>query len=233
MTVRPPPVWNETTLLFGGAFDPPHLGHRKAVEGLFAVPGARRVVIVPTAKPPHKVSHIACMHRLAMAKLNFEGPGGGEILFDLCEMDRNNRTGVPSYSFETIAELGPKFGRLAMVTGADQFDEIHTWHRFPDVLGATDWVILERRPGGHARALEKLSALEASGLVRRDDGRSSDGVWRSTSTGSTLAVFPTDAPVVSSTLIRQQISRTGAPPEDVLLPAVSAYLKEHRLYGSA
>ncbi|HUP55886.1 MAG TPA: adenylyltransferase/cytidyltransferase family protein, partial [Bdellovibrionota bacterium] len=68
--------WREVTAIFGGTFDPPHLGHREAVAGLFRNPGVREVWVMPAASPPHKPAIATAEQRLELARLAF-GPHPG------------------------------------------------------------------------------------------------------------------------------------------------------------
>src|SRR4051812_10219884 len=105
MTVQ----WGRTTALFGGTFDPPHSGHLEAVNGLFGLPGVARVVVVPSASPPHKPGVTAASKRLEMTRLAFSSRRfAGEVSVDDCEIERAVRTGQPSYSFDTIRELSQR-----------------------------------------------------------------------------------------------------------------------------
>src|SRR5690242_6332660 len=92
--------------LFGGTFDPPHLGHRQAVRDLIELAGVQRVLILPSASPAYKPTVASREDRVAMARLCF-GPTAAEpdyparVEFDLRELDRAARTGRPTYTFDT------------------------------------------------------------------------------------------------------------------------------------
>src|SRR3954447_18077682 len=95
------PRWSEVTAVFGGRFDPPHLGHREAVRGLFERPGVSRVVILPSASPPHKPTWASAENRAEMASLNFQTFGFNKfpqaIETDRRELDRARlRPEIPS-----------------------------------------------------------------------------------------------------------------------------------------
>ncbi len=228
------PQWAETTAIFGGTFDPPHLGHREAVAGLFRNPGVKRVLVVPSAVPPQKSSGATSSeHRVEMTRRCFEGLADVEL--DLRELTRaQNSPKSPTYSFDTLAELGREQspGRLAFVIGADQLAQLHQWHRFPELLGLCHWIVLARRPGGDARAQEALKQWAGAGIIGREGA---SRCWQLRSAASTVGyiqLVATDAPEISSTGIRETIARSGRPPEGQLGEAVLAYLMRHRLYGS-
>ena len=118
------------------------------------------------------------------------------------------------------------YSQLAFVVGADQLAQLATWYRFPEILGLSHWIILERKPNGSKAAREALQVWENSGLVRQR----SDQTWESQG-GTCLMLAPTEAQEISSTAIRECLARTGTPPADTLLPEVFGYLKKNRLYG--
>lgn len=168
-----------------------------------------------------------------MAKLTFASsaayPLTGPVEVDLCELERA-RPGSPTYTFDTLQELRRKIPQLAFVIGTDQLLKFHTWHRFPDVLGLSHWIILERKNRGTAdpeTIRQVLGQWEGSGLVR-SEGSS----WRVRDGGTILLPIPTPAPALSSTEIRESLARSGNPPEGSILPEVHNYLMSRRLYGT-
>lgn len=222
-----PSEWREVTAVFGGRFDPPHLGHREAVEGLLKNPGVLRVLVIPSASPPHKPCSASLNQRLEMTRLNFTDIRLGEVQINTSEIERAAREpNRPSYSFETLIELSRDIPKLAFVIGADQLALIHTWYRFPELLGISNWIVLERKPKGEGIARATLAQWESNGLARAEGDRS----WRLTH-GKSLLLVSTPARAVSSSEIRETIARTGKASQNGLLPNVDAYLKTHRVYG--
>lgn len=227
----PPVRWNEITAVFGGRFDPPHLGHREAVRGLFKFPAVKQVLILPSGSAPHKPTLGTSIQRAEMARLAFgDMPFDSlppEIRIDSSELDRAKQSPhIPTYSFDTIHELRPHYPQLAFVIGADQLAALPTWHRFPELLTLCHWIVLERKPTGSQVARQTLQEWETSGLVKAKG----PNTWESKA-GFLIQIVPTEAKDVSSTSIRESIARTGEPPADTLLPAVLDYLKEQHLYG--
>jgi nicotinate (nicotinamide) nucleotide adenylyltransferase len=238
------PRWSEVTAFFGGTFDPPHLGHRLAVDGLFAEPGVKAVRVLPSPLPPHKPTMAPTEARVEMARLAFAGsaahPLRGPVSLDLSELDRaaSLPAGAPTYTFDTLSLLKRDFAQLAFVIGTDQLQKIHTWHRFPDLLGLSHWIVLERKTGEPGSRSERsasspelgrrmLAQLEGSGLLVSESGG-----YRVSKGGTFIQVFRTEAPALSSTEIRESLAKTGAPPDGSILPEVHAYLMKHRFYGT-
>lgn len=227
--------WSEVTAIFGGAFDPPHLGHREAVRGLFRYPGVKRVLILPTAVPPHKLTHTEIEHRVAMVRLNFYStavdfyPEGVEV--GLLEIHRFQSDRKPSYTFDSLLELRHQISSLAWVIGADQLKDLSSWYRFPEILGLCHWIVLARKPAGENLANTILSQWQGSGLVRMAQEGELSGQWFIEKFKTYLKIVPTGAPALSSSEIRRTLEQTGEAPTGALLPEVLAYLSAKQLYG--
>lgn len=217
--------WSSITAVFGGTFDPPHLSHRHAVEGLFKNPGVERVLIIPAAIPPLKQTQTSSLHRLQMTELNFAGIKN--VAVDTCEMERE-KSKKPSFTYDTLLELKQREMKIAFVCGTDQVETLPKWYRFPEILGLCHWIFLERKPNGAERIYKMIQEFETSGLIKK----TSDREWV-TKTGTVLCVTPTLALEGSSTEVRKSFALKGLAENQMLYPAVEQYLKQHRLYGAA
>lgn len=217
------------TLLFGGAFDPPHIGHWEAVRGLLQLPGVVRIIAVPTARAPHKANLSDAHHRMQMARLCFETFGPRVEVSDF-EMKAYEQNQAPSYTYETLRHFSKLYPRLAWVLGSDQLVHLPQWHRFPDLLDQSDWVVLERKPESSAQIESGIRNLIQLGLLSILDDRH----FRIQVNSKTrrLQVVETQAKNISSTEIRSQIALTGHPPETLLTQSVNDYLIAHGLYGT-
>ncbi len=226
------PIWSEVTALFGSRMDPPHLGHREAVRGLLRNPGVRNVLIIPAASPPHKPVQASAKHRTEMAQINFSSARSDsfptEVRIDEIEIKRALRNpNQLSYSFDTIEEIRPQYPHLAFVIGSDQLQSMHTWHRFPEILTLCHWIVIQRKPDGLEQTQQTLQAWSASGLIENKQSQ----LWNIRNSQYFIQTVTTDAPPISSTQIRREITRTGSPPASSLLPEVEGYLKLHQIYG--
>jgi nicotinate-nucleotide adenylyltransferase len=227
-----PPRWQDITAVFGGRFDPPHLGHREAVRGLFINPGIKQVIIVPSASPPHKPAVANAESRAEMARINFSSTFLNsfplEVRIDTLELERSRQNPLLlSYSYDTLQELKKETPNLAFVIGADQLSQLRSWNRFPNLLGLSHWIVLNRKPDGDQVARSTLQEWQGSGLIRPFN----DFTWKISNYSTYLTLVSTDAPNLSSTTIRESIIRFGTPSANHLLPEVQAYLKDHKLYG--
>lgn len=135
----------QTIGIFGGTFDPPHLGHLILASEAHAQLGLDRLLWVVTPDPPHKRSQsIAPLrHRLAMVKHAIEGDPQFEL--STVDMDRPG----PHYAVDTvgiIANQNPG-ANLVYLMGGDSLRDLPRWHRPADFLAACDLIGVMRRPG--------------------------------------------------------------------------------------
>ena len=88
--------------IYGGTFNPPHTGHRKAAQEAIRALELDKLLIIPTAEPPHKAlpgASAAAEQRLELARLCFGDVAGAEV------SDLELRRGGKSYTVDTVAEL--------------------------------------------------------------------------------------------------------------------------------
>ncbi len=233
--------WNEITAIFGGAFDPPHLGHQEAMDGLLKNPGVRAVRVLPTGRTALKNAQTPARDRLAMAKLAFPNHSvdDREIL-----RGGNVRTDA-TYTYDSLVELNHELGsrpgpgsKLAFVIGIDQLENLDRWHRFPEVLGLSHWIVLERNfdsRGDTARRLEMgLRKLENGGTLQNLGSPRQFQTLTPSGQSTAFITVATPARAISSTEIRKNLAGMGetAQNEQYLAPDVESYLKAHHLYGS-
>lgn len=146
--------------LFGGTFDPPHIGHLLIAQTICEAEEFDKIVFVPAYQAPHKSPErtTSVAHRIAMLRLAIaENPH-----FELSDIEI--RRGGVSYSMDTIRELKKTLNlektNLYFLIGSDSLQEFHTWHK-PDKILTESNVIVALRPGFNptdvsARILHKV-----------------------------------------------------------------------------
>lgn len=131
-------------LCFGGSFNPIHHAHLLCARAVAEARGFERVVLIPSALPPHKLqtTELASpQDRLAMCRLAAEG----EPLFEVSDLEVS-RSG-PSYTIDTVRALrGQGWNRVAWLVGADMVATLPKWHRPLDLLQEADLLVMAR-PG--------------------------------------------------------------------------------------
>jgi nicotinate (nicotinamide) nucleotide adenylyltransferase len=137
--------------IFGGTFDPVHLGHLsvawEAAELLDA-----DVHLMPASMPPHRPPPIAsAAKRVAMLRAALQGQW--RLTLDTRELERSG----PSYTIDTLTELRAEQGErpLVLLLGADAFAGLTSWHRWRELFGVAHLGVLSR-PGGGAVLPDEL-----------------------------------------------------------------------------
>ena len=193
--------------IFGGTFDPPHLGHLILASEAYSQLGLDRLLWVLTPDPPHKQDQVITPveHRLAMVNLAI----GDNPKFELSrvELDRPG----PHYTLDTLENIAEKYpdADITPIIGEDSLRDLPTWHKPRELLYACHWVGVMRRPGEEPDLKE---------LERELPGISSK-------------IHYVDAPLleIASREIRNRVA-DGRPYRYYLPSQVFEYINEHQLY---
>jgi len=189
--------------LYGGTFDPVHLGHLRAAENAREGMGLDVVAFLPSAVPPHRNAPLsAATDRLAMTRLATDSHPHFET------WDAELRRPGPSYTVETVASLlrerpGDAF---VLVVGADTWPEIPTWREPERLLSLVEVAVVDR-PGYPGPGPEPPFA-RARGVTRVE--------------GPSLPI--------SATAIRER-ARRGQSVRFLVPDAVAEYIVTRRLYA--
>jgi nicotinate-nucleotide adenylyltransferase len=195
--------------LFGGTFDPPHLGHLAVARAVRDRFGLDRVLLAPAGVQPLKPggAHASFADRLRMVELLCEGCAGIEA----SAIDAPRPDGSPNFTIDTLQRLRAELpgAEIFVIVGADAFLGIREW-KCPDELLRERWIVVSR-PGFD------VSALDSLGLTPGQRAQV-----------ETLGDFANPA---SATEIRDRLGDDEAGGE--LVPAkVLEYIKTHHLYGT-
>lgn len=192
--------------IFGGTFNPIHLGHLLIAQDARERFGLSRVLFIPSATPPHKqVDYLAngC-HRLAMVRLAIRGNP------HFAASDAELRRKGISYTIDTARELQKRYprARLYLLIGSDSLNDLHKWWKVDELTRLCE-VIAVLRPG------EKKFSVKRNQLPRLRLHK--------------LQAHPFD---ISSSEIRQRLRRKQS--IRYLVPdPVRRYIEQHKLYGRA
>lgn len=130
-------------VVYGGSFNPPHLGHVEAARTVSAELAPDKFLIIPTNVSPHKILAEGSPEpraRLEMCRLAFADIPGAEI------SDMELRREGKSYTAQTVEELRHSFpdDELVLVMGTDMFLSFETWYRFEYLLENCTLAVLAR-----------------------------------------------------------------------------------------
>ncbi|HKS07932.1 MAG TPA: nicotinate-nucleotide adenylyltransferase [Pyrinomonadaceae bacterium] len=131
--------------LYGGTFDPIHLGHLEVARRVLELFEIEKVLFVPAQLAPHKVGRPVTdpIHRYAMLALATQDDS--ELLISTFELDAPDRR----YTVDTVAEFQRMLGdhtELFFIMGADSWSEITTWREWERLLKMTNHIVVTR-PG--------------------------------------------------------------------------------------
>jgi nicotinate-nucleotide adenylyltransferase len=201
-------------------FDPIHAGHEAAAVAAQRALALDRVVLIPSRQPPHRPSppQASGADRLAMARLVADAHPGWTV--SEAELRREG----PSYTDDTLADLareGLSPSQMFFITGADAFEEIATWARYPVVLDRAHFVVVAR-PGTTLASLRN----ELPELAHR---MTTPGNFVPDSKTTSVVLVEASTPDVSSTEIRRRL-RAGDAITGMVRAEVAAYIAQHELY---
>lgn len=208
--------------IFGGSFNPPHLGHLAATRGLLRLPKVSRVMILPSFGSPLKSAGVAYTHRFQMAKIALAG---------VAEVSNFEEIEKTEFTWQVLEKLSQRHSKLAFVIGSDQLEQIHLWVRFPEVLALCDWIVLLRKPKKLDDLRSTLQKL-VTDQVLSPTSNPREFKIKGSSHARVLCVVDTEAPELSSTYIREKIA-LGKKEEvrELLSPEIWSYIERNALYG--
>ena len=158
--------------VFGGTFNPPHLGHLRLVRRFADRLSMSEVLIIPTYLPPHKESSelASCEDRLSMCRLMISGDKRFKI--STIETDRGGK----SYTYDTLKALKEIYpdDTLYFIVGSDMLRTFDSWYRPDGILELCTLCAAARDSCGLPRAvadnviLDDMSPFEISSTEIRE-----------------------------------------------------------------
>lgn len=168
------------TIIFGGAFDPPHREHIKMLKAAVEELGAERAVVVPTYFPPHKSQGILPFaERAELCRAAFGDATGVDVVVDEIEFER----GRDNYTCLVLPELKKKYGDIIYLIGGDSLEYLPTWKNPAEVTKICTIAVAARegfasvresaaklaaRFGGDIRVLNFVGKEVSSGRIRAE-----------------------------------------------------------------
>jgi nicotinate-nucleotide adenylyltransferase len=210
--------------IFGGTFDPPHVGHLLAASDAFEHLSLDRLVFVPAATQPlkaHRDAGAAAAQRLAMVRL--VTAGDPRFSTDSVEVDREGL----SYTVETLREFRDQFpsAERYFLVGADVLSSFAKWRDPREILSLATLAVLTRRDDGGSTASDAREGSSSPGVIA--GALLPDALASELSARSVLV--PTRRIDLSSTEIRDRV-RCGRPIRGFVMDAVAEYISSHGLY---
>lgn len=209
--------------VYGGTFDPIHLGHLRAAEEAREQLGLERVLFVPSGDPPHKRRPLASAgHRLTMVRRAVAANPWFRV--STIEVDRRGR----SYTIDTLHAVRAHVASdmaLTLLIGLDAFAEIGTWKRYTELFALADLAVWSR-PRATAHRLRALLPVAA----RADFCYGPDHQTLVHRTGNQIRFLSVTAFDVSASDIRSRVQR-GLSIRYLVPRSVERYITRHALYA--
>ncbi len=193
--------------LFGGTFDPIHNGHIQLAREFAARLSLDRVVLMPTFVPPHKLKTdlAPAVDRLAMCRLACKPYA--ELAVSDFEINRRGAS-FTVFTLEAMQKQYPR-AELFLLTGADMFLTLSTWHRFADIARLATLCAAPRDEATAEKLREYAKILEQQ--------------------GARCVVEAIPLCELSSTAIRQKAA-AGEKLTDLVPLSVEVYIAQKQLY---
>ena len=213
--------------LFGGTFNPIHVGHLRAAEEVAEALGLERVVFVPSAQPPHKQpapSDTLAPPNLRLAWVKAAIAENPRFSVDALEIERNG----PSYSVDTLRAFSHKLEptRCVFVIGQDAFVELGSWREPATLLALANFAVTSRPPGLKGSLESWMPRALAKEIEFSADGFS--GQHRSAKTW--IRTVEITSLEVSSSDIRARL-RAGRSVRYLLPEGIHDAVVQSRVYG--
>ena len=157
----------KTIALFGGSFDPPHVGHVLAVRYLLVTGAVDEVLIVPVYEHAFHKQLTQFEVRLELLRLAF----ADETRVTVSSVEQSLPR--PNYTLNTVKALADQFpqAQFRLVVGADVLPDLDKWHHFEELRSLAPLLVLGRSGVTHADSpqsfLPEVSSTEVRELLRR------------------------------------------------------------------
>jgi nicotinate-nucleotide adenylyltransferase len=211
--------------IFGGTFDPLHVGHlRLAIEAREAL-GLAEVCFIPAGNPAlRNAPRAAPQDRLAMVELALASLPGCSM--DPAEVLAAPAHPAPSYTVDTLRRLRAKHGStrpLVLLLGADAFARLEEWHRWRDLFDLAH-IAVATRPGHEIIVGAGDTALDGEFRARK---RAAADL--AAAPAGRIVPFAITALEISATAIRERLAR-GLSVRHLVPDPVLDYIETQQIY---
>ena len=140
------------TIVFGGTFNPIHLGHLYLIHTLAEQTDYQRLILLPAREPVHKSyqEQVTQEQRLDLIYCGIDDYHSYyahdrqmDIVVDTCELTRD----AASYTYMSVTDIYQRYdidGTLGVVVGDDLVEGLHTWYRFEELVSLVHFLVITR-----------------------------------------------------------------------------------------
>lgn len=201
----------KNTILFGGTFDPIHIGHTAVAMHALQVIGAEKIIFIPAKQSPLKKISPKANDNARVEMISLAIADNNKFSVSDCELKKPQ----PSYTLETIKYFQETLGddtSSYWLIGADCLDELPHWYGIDELIDKCNLCVMYRA-GFKKPDFEKLTdTLDQTRIGKLKQN-----------------VIETPLIDISSTQIRKKLA-AGEDVTDMLCPAVAKYIERHNLY---
>lgn len=197
--------------IFGGSFNPPHLGHIRSANNAIETLGLDKLLLIPAYQVPHKQADAndpTAQQRLEMVTIAAKGSPKLEV------SDLEIRRQGKSYTWDTIRQIRREVpeAELSLLLGSDMFCCFHQWLHASEIMAEVNLVVLSR---GQMRESEQIAQAKEALCAR----------------GARVTVLCNPVTDISSTQLRRLLAFDCG---DEFLPGeLASYIRERGLYHTA
>ena len=205
--------------IFGGTFDPIHLGHLALAKTAYEHCQLQRVIFVPLGTPPHRgMPQVSAQSRVKMLQAAISGHAEYEI--STVEVEKLS----PSWTVHTLEHFSREMPdeTLCLLMGSDAFKPLNEWHRWRSLLDYCHLVVVSRMGDGvelNEEVADFLAQHQVTSLHDKPAGERGGIYW-----------LEEELPDISSTQVRQSIN-SGESLTELLPTVVESLIKENGYYG--
>ena len=196
--------------IFGGTFDPIHLGHMEVAKLAISEMNLDKVIFVP-ARCPQLKTHVpkaSPQHRLDMVKLAL----GKKKMFEASDIEITRKG--PTFTFDTLEEIKESCSQktgLWFIVGSDAFSEFDKWENYEGILRISNICVVRR--SGNKQELDQFRHIKRL------------------ASGNNVTVINRMPPQISSSRVRE-IIKEEKEVKKLLDPKVYSYIIRNELYGN-
>ena len=127
--------------IFGGSFDPIHIGHLIIAEFAREYMGLDKVIFIPVGNPSHREDNlVSAIDRYNMVKIAIENNSNFEV------SDIEIADGKMNYTYDTLLEIKNRYENCEIfeIIGEDSADYLHKWKNYDDLLEMCKFLVFKR-----------------------------------------------------------------------------------------
>lgn len=208
--------------IFGGSFNPPHMGHLSSMQTVLKKLGLDQIRVIPATQNPLKMQTEGPtpQQRLEMTRAALTSWGSAFVVDD-----QEIKRGGKSYTIDTIKNIRKEVDAndLYLIVGMDKLEELEQWKDFPSILKEANLIITSRPGFQFPESPDELPE------IIRDQVADFDFNFIELNTGRNIQFLKVDDVVASGTELRKALRGGRNVSKDIPL-AVENYIKENKLY---